>query len=64
GTSPYRYSLMRRLEFVRARLNAGRPTADLALEAGFADQAHFARLFKGAFGVTPGRYARLAQNGG
>ena len=64
GTSPYRYSLMRRLEFVRARLNAGRPTADLALEAGFADQAHFARLFKGAFGVTPGRYARLAHNGG
>jgi AraC-like DNA-binding protein len=59
GTSPYRYSLMRRLEFVRERLGGRRPTVDLALEAGFSDQAHLARLFKGAFGVTPGRYARL-----
>jgi AraC-like DNA-binding protein len=64
GTSPYRYSLMRRLDFVRARLGGERPTADLALEAGFADQPHFARLFKAAFGVTPGRYARLTHNGG
>jgi AraC-like DNA-binding protein len=63
GTSPYRYSLMRRLEFVRERLGGVR-MADLALEAGFSDQAHFARLFKGAFGVTPGRYARLAHNRG
>jgi AraC-like DNA-binding protein len=59
GTSPYRYSLMRRLEFVRDRLGGGRPVVELALEAGFADQAHFTRFFKGAFGITPGRYAGL-----
>lgn len=59
GTTPYRYSLMRRLEFVRDRVGGGQPTADLALEAGFSDQAHFTRLFKRAFGLTPGRYARL-----
>jgi AraC-like DNA-binding protein len=63
GTSPYRYSLMRRLAFVRDRLGCGRPMADLALEAGFADQAHFTRLFKRAFGVTPARYARLSAIG-
>jgi AraC-like DNA-binding protein len=63
GTSPYRYSLMRRLDFVRKRLGAGRSTADLALEAGFADQAHFGRFFKKAFGVTPGRYAAMKSRG-
>jgi AraC-like DNA-binding protein len=59
GTSPYRYSLMRRLAFARHRLASGMPLAELALEAGFVDQAHFTRMFRSAFGVTPGRYARL-----
>ena len=59
GTSPYRYSLMRRLEFARSRLGGGTPLAELALAAGFADQAHFTRMFRSAFGLTPGRYARL-----
>jgi len=58
GTSPYRYSLMRRLEWVRDRLGK-RSTVDLALEAGFADQAHFTRAFKACVGVTPGRYLEL-----
>src|SRR5262249_13680790 len=57
GTSPYRYSLMRRLDFARAQLGAGAAVADLALAAGFADQAHFTRMFRSAFGVTPARYA-------
>jgi len=59
GTSPYRYSLLRRLDFARGRLRAGTPLADLALAAGFADQAHFTRMFRAAYGVTPGRYAQL-----
>ena len=59
GTSPYRYSLMRRLDFARNRLGGGMPLAELALTAGFVDQAHFTRMFRSAFGVTPGRYARL-----
>jgi AraC-like DNA-binding protein len=59
GTSPYRYLTMRRLDFARARLRAGGGLADLALEAGFADQAHFTRVFKAAYGLTPGRYRRL-----
>ena len=63
GTSPYRYSLMRRLDFARGRLVAGTPLADVALASGFADQAHFTRMFKLAFGVTPGRYARLSLTG-
>jgi AraC-like DNA-binding protein len=63
GTSPYRYSLMRRLDFARTRLRGhmtlAPPLAELALLAGFADQAHFTRMFRSAYGMTPGRYARL-----
>jgi AraC-like DNA-binding protein len=60
GTSPYRYSLLRRLDRARAELCAGAPLADVALAAGFADQAHFTRRFKAAHGVAPARYRRLA----
>lgn len=59
GTSPYRYSLMRRLDGARAQLRRDRPLADVALAAGFADQAHLSRKFKHAFGVTPARYRAL-----
>lgn len=62
GTSPYRYSLMRRLERARELLLAGRPAAAVALEAGFADQAHFTRRFRAAFGLAPGRYRAAARN--
>jgi len=59
GTSPYRYSVMRRLDVARGWLRDARPLAETALEAGFADQAHFTRTFKAAFGMTPGRYLKL-----
>ncbi|HXW43417.1 MAG TPA: AraC family transcriptional regulator [Streptosporangiaceae bacterium] len=63
GTSPYRYSVMRRLDAARAWLRDARPLAETALTAGFADQAHFTRTFKAAFGLTPGRYAQLCAAG-
>ena len=59
GTSPHRYSVMRRLTVARGWLRDTRPLADTAFAAGFADQAHFTRAFKAAFGMTPGRYAKL-----
>ena len=59
GTSPYRYSLMRRLDCARAQLRGNRSLADVALAAGFADQAHLSRMFKSAFGVAPGQYRAL-----
>jgi AraC-like DNA-binding protein len=60
GTSPYRYLLGRRLELARQRMRVGRPLADVAYEVGFADQAHFTRTFKEAFGLTPARYRALS----
>src|SRR5207245_6627080 len=59
GTSPHRYLLMRRLDLARRLMHGARPLADVAGEAGFADQAHFTRVFKTAFGLTPARYRAL-----
>lgn len=59
GTSPYRYLLMRRLEFARDRIHRERPLVEVASDAGFADQAHFTRVFKSAIGLTPARYRAL-----
>jgi AraC-like DNA-binding protein len=59
GTSPYRYSVMRRLDRARAQLRGTRSLADVALAAGFADQAHLTRMFRHGFGVTPARYRAL-----
>ncbi|HET7377983.1 MAG TPA: helix-turn-helix transcriptional regulator, partial [Anaerolineae bacterium] len=59
GTSPYRYLLMRRLDHARKQIAGQRALVDIALEAGFADQAHFTRMFKAAFGLTPAHYGEL-----
>jgi AraC-like DNA-binding protein len=61
GTSPYRYLLMRRLNFAREQIARRRPLGEVALDAGFADQAHFSRMFKATFGVTPARYRALSR---
>lgn len=51
---------MRRLDATRRWLRDARPLAETAVEAGFAEQAHFTRTFKAAFGMTPGRYVKLS----
>jgi AraC-like DNA-binding protein len=60
GTSPYRYSVLRRLDRGRRQLREARPVAETSLAAGFADQAHFTRTLKAAFGMTPGQYVKLS----
>jgi AraC-like DNA-binding protein len=59
GTSPYRYQLMHRLEYARKEIHESRPLAEIADDAGFADQAHLTRAFAAAFGLTPARYRSL-----
>ena len=59
GRAPHQHLMALRLERARRLLEA--PDASLsgvALRAGFADQAHFTRLFKRQFGVTPGTFVR------
>lgn len=60
GTSPYRFQTMRRLDMVRCMLVRGTSLADAAAAAGFADQSHMTRHFAKAFGLTPGRWLRIA----
>lgn len=62
GTSPYRYLVLRRLDRAKAAIIAGRSLVQAALDAGFADQAHFTRHFRSAFGITPARWRRLSQS--
>jgi AraC family transcriptional regulator len=56
GVTVCQYSRSLRLEWAAARLPEEGSLAQIALEAGFADQSHFTRAFRHHFGVTPGRY--------
>jgi AraC-like DNA-binding protein len=57
GTSPSRFRTMRQLDRARRLIRQGMPLSEAALEAGFADQSHMSRLFKRAYGLTPGQWA-------
>lgn len=59
GTTPDRYRMLRRLDLARAAIGRGQSLANVAIDAGFADQSHLTRQFKGAYGMTPGRWRRL-----
>jgi AraC-like DNA-binding protein len=63
ATSPHRFQVMRRLDRARQMMRAGEPLAEVAAYVGFADQSHFNRHFKKAYGVTPGRWMALLDAG-
>ncbi|MFK0092098.1 helix-turn-helix domain-containing protein [Pseudomonas sp. NPDC090592] len=56
GLTPHGYLLDQRVQLARAQLRQGRPIAEVAQEAGFADQAHLQRAFKQHLAATPGHY--------
>ncbi|MHC8395130.1 AraC family transcriptional regulator [Pseudomonas sp. LB3P93] len=56
GMTPHAFLVNRRIQFARDQLRNGKLIADVALEAGFADQAHFQRVFKQHLAATPGQY--------
>lgn len=56
GLTPHAFLVNQRIQFARAQLRQGELIADVALAAGFADQAHFQRTFKQHFAATPGQY--------
>jgi len=59
GVTPRQYVLERRIEKARELVcQSSLPLAAIALECGFANQAHFTRLFRRNLGNTPGALRR------
>jgi AraC-like DNA-binding protein len=61
GLTPYAYLTQIRIAKSRELLRRGEPVAQVALDVGFADQAHFTKRFKQLTGTTPALYARTMQ---
>ncbi|MEV6182310.1 AraC family transcriptional regulator [Streptomyces sp. NPDC052015] len=60
GIAPHQYLTARRVDRARRLLLDGRPAGEVAVAAGFYDQAHLTRHFRKLVGVTPGRYGLSA----
>jgi AraC family transcriptional regulator len=59
GRPPHRWLLEQRVEKAKGLLVTPRiPISEIALGAGFTDQAHFTRVFSSVTGTTPGAWRR------
>jgi AraC-like DNA-binding protein len=53
GMSPHAWLTRLRLEKSMALVKAGQPSAQVALQTGFYDQAHFSKAFRSVYGISP-----------
>lgn len=60
GMTPHAWLINRRIQYSQRQLKAGVALADVALNAGFADQAHFQRTFKRLVAATPRQYRQVS----
>jgi AraC-like DNA-binding protein len=65
GLTPKRYARLARFGRVLRRLDRRpeTPWAEVAQDAGYADQAHFNRDFRAFSGISPGRYREMGGTG-
>jgi AraC-like DNA-binding protein len=56
GVSPREFAGLARFTWATERIVAGQSSADVAAQAGYADQAHLIRTFAKRTGQTPGRF--------
>lgn len=56
GLPPHAYLMDEKIKRAKVMLKSGQEIADVALELGFSDQAHFQRQFKKKIAVTPKFY--------
>ncbi|PKR56010.1 AraC family transcriptional regulator [Thalassospira marina] len=59
GITPHAYLMNCRIQRARHALKRGERIVDVALACGFADQAHFQRIFKRQMTATPRQYAHV-----
>lgn len=57
GQTPHAYQIDQRLNMAKQLIRQGTPLAEVAHRLGFADQAHFQRMFKLRHATTPKNYA-------
>lgn len=63
GISPYQYVLQQRVERAKRLLRKSELTiAEIALECGFANQAHLAKHFRTLVGISPKAYRETELN--
>ncbi|MBD2461504.1 AraC family transcriptional regulator [Oscillatoria sp. FACHB-1407] len=58
GLPPHRYQRHWQLLQAKRSLCSTKSLSEIAVEHGFYDQSHLNRLFKQAFGITPGQYQK------
>ena len=59
GASPHAYLMRRRISMaVEQMLGSDAPLSEIAMNCGFADQAHFSRQFRRMMGSTPSNWRR------
>lgn len=56
NTTPNAYQLQLKVNYGKHLLQRSSDIVDIALKAGFYDQAHFTKEFKNAYGITPLQY--------
>ena len=62
GVTPHQFQLTARIERAKTIiLRSNLPLAQIALDVGFSDQAHFTRVFRKAEGISPGQWRRSRQ---
>jgi AraC family transcriptional regulator len=64
GESPHQYVVRRRIAHAQHLLaQTSAPLAQIAIASGFADQSHFAQVFRRYLGLTPSAYRRDRASG-
>lgn len=61
--TPLQHLMSLRIECACELLSEGAAPADVAVETGFADQAHLTRVFKQRVGTTPAAYRKMTAKG-
>lgn len=62
GLTPHAYLINRRIQLGQRELKRGKSIVEVALSAGFTDQAHFQRTFKRLVATTPNQYRQSLLN--